>query len=313
MWGGNHPSVQGEKGGGAARKHGAHQLSDFLHTSLSRLRPARPGVPHRIEGGFGRARGRCLHAQAARACDVRQDLLSKLLSHVGEIRHIAPERLPLLVCIWCDAIGTLLKYLVEIVLQLAVEQVCLLLNVPLKVLEQILFSRVFIQVVPIDVSPLEHPPARAHLSEGIVEELQLYNLETMNIMKLLDLVIDFGLRFDCHVHAFVMLHETFKVKHVLVKRVLRPLSTRLFLRMFAFFRLLVVNIALVVAPSGRSMGCPVAQAQPAELMATTASSGTDHVVASLVLLYSSVALRALLGIGTDPADILRLCTVLDVP
>ena len=58
--------------------------------------------------------------------------------------------------------------------------------------------------------------------------------------------------------------------------------------------LVLVDVALVVASSGRSMLTPVAQADPAEVVTALSAS---HVVAALVLLDVRMASRARLSVG----------------
>lgn len=48
-------------------------------------------------------------------------------------------------------------------------------------------------------------------------------------------------------------------------------------------------------------------------MSAASGLGAEHVVATLILFNGLVALRAFLGVRPDPADVLRLRAVLDVP
>ena len=71
--------------------------------------------------------------------------------------------------------------------------------------------------------------------------------------------------------------------------------------------LVFVDVALVVAASGRSMLTPVAQADPAEVVIALAAG---HVVAALVLLDVRLAARARFGVGQDPGRVLTLRALL---
>jgi len=59
-------------------------------------------------------------------------------------------------------------------------------------------------------------------------------------------------------------------------------------------------VANVVATSSLAMFFPVAETGPAEVVLATQ---TDHVIAALVFLYRSLALRALFSIRHDPSEI----------
>mmetsp|Transcript_56369 Transcript_56369/g.167728 ORF Transcript_56369/g.167728 Transcript_56369/m.167728 type:complete len:286 (+) Transcript_56369:319-1176(+) len=202
---------------------------------------------------------------------------------------------------------------VKVLLEHLVEAVGLLLQILLEVLEEILLRTSLIQVVPVHVGPLEHAAATAHLSESIIQELELDNLEAVLVMQLLHLLLDVVLLPSRELHATVMVHETLKVEHVLLECVLGLLPRLLLFLVLSLLCLLVIDVALVVPPRRCAVRRPLAKAEPTELVSATTSLGADHVVAALVLLYRLVALWTLLRVGPDPTDVLRLRAVLDVP
>ena len=83
--------------------------------------------------------------------------------------------------------------------------------------------------------------------------------------------------------------------NVPIKVVLSLLTLLLFVRKACIgAELVFVDVAFVVASSGRSMLTPVAQADPAEVVTALSAS---HVVAALVLLDVRMAFRARLSVG----------------
>jgi len=114
-------------------------------------------------------------------------------------------------------------------------------------------------------------------------------------------------------HATVVIHDALKIEHVLVEGMLRLQAATLLLIVLSLFCLLVIYVTLVIPARGCSMSGPLPETEPAKLMTTTTSLGTDHVVAALVLLYGAVALGALLGIRPNPTNVLRLRAILGVP
>mmetsp|Transcript_44389 Transcript_44389/g.105135 ORF Transcript_44389/g.105135 Transcript_44389/m.105135 type:complete len:375 (-) Transcript_44389:383-1507(-) len=217
-----------------------------------------------------------------------------------------------------DIAGSLCLVTEELVVKLSLEHfmetVGFLLKVLLQMLEQVLLrpSRV-IQIVPVDIRPLEHLSTSPNLPQRIIQELQLDDLEAVLVVKCLHLALHFNFLLPGELHTTIMVHEALEVEHVLIQRMLCSYAALLFLRMLAFFRLLVIDIALVVPSCRGTVSRPVTQTKPTKLVPTASSLRTHHVVATLVLLYRSVALRALLGVGPDPTNVLRLCTVLDIP
>mmetsp|Transcript_27101 Transcript_27101/g.56250 ORF Transcript_27101/g.56250 Transcript_27101/m.56250 type:complete len:280 (-) Transcript_27101:438-1277(-) len=109
-----------------------------------------------------------------------------------------------------------------------------------------------------------------------------------------------------------MVRESLEVKHVLVQLILYLLIARVLQRL-PLLRPLFKQVALVIPPSGLTMLRPITEAEPAKLVAAASALGAAHVVAALVLLNGLSALWALLRIGLDPADVLGLLPVFDVP
>mmetsp|Transcript_50405 Transcript_50405/g.113324 ORF Transcript_50405/g.113324 Transcript_50405/m.113324 type:complete len:381 (+) Transcript_50405:89-1231(+) len=292
-----------------------------MHAAVTGARHAARRRASAVPGRAGEWRGGCCrhcggHCQASTQAQVRENVVAELLGHVGEVGDMAPEVHELCMRLLTRRPTVLLtteEDCVEVLLQHLMQAIGLLLEVLLEVLEEILLRARLLQVVAVDVGPLEHAAAGAHLPQGIVKELQLNDLESVLVVQRLHLALDVLLLLLCQLHAAVVVHKTLEVEHVLVERVLGPLPRPLLLDMLAFLCLPVVDIALVVAACGSAVGGPVAKAQPAELVPAAARLGADHVIAPLVLLYGLVALGAFLGVGLDPADVLGFSTVLDVP
>mmetsp|Transcript_96107 Transcript_96107/g.214037 ORF Transcript_96107/g.214037 Transcript_96107/m.214037 type:complete len:278 (-) Transcript_96107:608-1441(-) len=132
-------------------------------------------------------------------------------------------------------------------------------------------------------------------------------------MQCLHLALDIQLLTDGELHALIVIHEALEVEHVLVKGVLCLLLTPFLLSPLSLLRLLIVDVALVVAPGLCAVRRPGPQAEPTELMAATTVLGADHVVAALILLYSLVTLRALFRVSLNPTDVFGLRAIFDDP
>eukprot|EP00406_Dinophysis_acuminata_P040713 CAMPEP_0179378012 /NCGR_PEP_ID=MMETSP0797-20121207/89117_1 /TAXON_ID=47934 /ORGANISM="Dinophysis acuminata, Strain DAEP01" /LENGTH=248 /DNA_ID=CAMNT_0021094073 /DNA_START=89 /DNA_END=836 /DNA_ORIENTATION=+ len=202
---------------------------------------------------------------------IRQDLRQEFLRDVREIGDVAPELLEFLggrlLAAGDPVVRIVAEHRVEVFLEHLVQAVGFFLEVFLEVLEQVLLGPTLLQVVAVDVRPLQDTAACAHLPEGVVQKLQLDDLEVVLVVQDLNLALDVLFLADCHLHAAVVIHEALKIEHVLVQQTLLLLSAFLLLDGLPLLHVLVVYVALVV-PAGRgAVRRPLAEAQPAELVA----------------------------------------------
>ena len=110
----------------------------------------------------------------------------------------------------------------------------------------------------------------------------------------------------------IIVLKSIEVKHILGQLILRILSLLKRTLILPRLRLLLKLIALVVPPSRIRMLLPGLKTQPAELVR---APGAGHMVTPLVLLNRLAALgvRAWLGVGDHPSDVLTLIAVLHLP
>ena len=111
---------------------------------------------------------------------------------------------------------------------------------------------------------------------------------------------------------FVVVVVAFEIEHVFIEFIL-GLSYLVFLTYyFLVARLLhfFIFVAIVIPASLLTMFLPVSQTEPTEFMRTQL---TCHVVASLILLNSTFALRTCLCIGHNPSNVFTFIRILGFP
>ena len=111
---------------------------------------------------------------------------------------------------------------------------------------------------------------------------------------------------------FIMIVVSLEVEHIFIELILclsyLVLGTdNVFI---ALFLELLILVAVVISTGLLPMLFPIAETEPAEFMRT---QFTRHMIATLILLNSTFALRTSLSIGHNPGNIFTFIRVLGFP
>lgn len=263
----------------------------------------------------GRGRLGVPHCESSLSTNVSYYLIQVIVGNERVVAYLTPKVHELLMKFrtlrWDRVVVQ--DLVLQIFLQLLVQSICHFLEILLEELEQILLGTILLYVVSVHIGPFQHSAILPNLMKRLIQKLKFYDLEPMPVMQRLHIPFNLHFLLHCQLHGFIMVHEPLEEKHILVQRMLGFYSDLFVLSMSAFFRLLVIDVALIIPSSSRIVQMPFAQAEPTELVAASTSLRADHVVAALVLLDRLVAFRALLRVGPYPTDIFRLGAILDVP
>lgn len=165
-------------------------------------------------------------------------------------------------------------------------------------------------VEAIDVCPFQNLATLNDRLTAELDELQLSWRITFNVMQCLHLTTHDRHLLDCEFRRIFVVRVAFVVPHVACQLILGLIALILFFSELSVLLLLIIEVAFVVATCRAAMVFPDSHANPAELIFALIAG---HVVTSLVLFDGFAAARALLRVGHDPGDVLRLGVDFNVP
>jgi len=164
------------------------------------------------------------------------------------------------------------------------------------------FCEFLVLVIAVCIGPFENLTALDNNLAAFLKEIELFRRIALPLVQQDALLPDHGQELDGKFTRAIMVCVSLVVPHIALKFTSGILSFLLLYLETRVFFLLLVQIAFVVAASGRAVALPVTHADPAELVATLRAC---HVVAPLVLFNVLLALRANFSVGSDPGDVLR--------
>jgi hypothetical protein len=191
------------------------------------------------------------------------------------------------------------------------EPLTVFLQIFLEELKEALVLGLFHKVAK-GVGPLEDLPALHDLVKRLDQEFQLAQGKVLDLVEQLNLAANSGENFLGVFLGALVVVEAFEIEHVLAELVLMVLAQVLLLNEIGIALLLelLVLVAVVVAARLLPVLRPRAEAHPAEVVV---ADPARHVVAALALLNRLLTLGAVLRVGHDPRDVLRLGRVFQLP